>query len=254
MAIDALILTGRYNEAVDRLGVKNPARVLCSLEATGVRESVVAHMCLGRFAEASSMADVMVTRFPREVSWDYMYAGMVWWFQQQRKRAAAIWEDGLTCGYTAYRGLDCALLLWYASVRTPLLSHEMATERMGRKYYTQLRDGYFVDAIVRYIKDEIDEAEARRRACDESWEHFVAANMAQLDFYIAAKAYSRGNRRAFKTHIAKCATAEGLTSVFPELLIARFEAGMFPFQFPDGAYTAAGHPTKNVRRCRRVQK
>jgi hypothetical protein len=55
---------------------------------------------------------------------------------------------------------------------------------------------------------------------------------------------SRGNRRALTTHMAKCATAEGLDSVFPELLIARFEARMLPFQFPDGEYTAAGHPTK----------
>jgi hypothetical protein len=254
MAIDALILTGRYPEAVGRLGVKDPSRVLCPLEATGVRDSVVAHMCLGQFAEASSMADAMVTKFPHEVSWDYMYAGMVRWFQRQRKLAASIWREGLTCGYTFYHGLDCALLLWYASVRTPSLGNEVATKRMGTKYFKQLRDGYFIDAIVRYISDEIDEAEARQRAFEESWEHFVAANLAQLEFYVAAKAYSCGNRRAFRTHMAKCATAEGLDSVFPELLIARFETGMLPFQFPDGEYNPAGHPAKRVRRRRRVQK
>ena len=208
-------------------------------------------MCLGRFTDAATMADGMIVKFPRLVSWDYMYAGMVRWFQRQRPAATAIWQSGLTCGYTFYRGLDCALLLWYASTRSKSISADAFMERSNKPYFKTLREGYFVDAIVRYIRDEIDEAEARRLAHSlASWEHFIAANNAQLDFYVAAKAFARGNRRMFQKHMAACASAEGLDHIIPELLIARYEVGLLPFQFSKGKYRAAGHPTKKARRRR----
>lgn len=197
------------------------------------------------------MADGMVSKFTREVSWDYMYAGTIRWFQRRRPTAVAIWKSGLTCGYTFYRGLDCALLLWYASTRSKSFPADAFIERVSNPYFKALREGYFVDAIVRYIRDEIDEAEARRLARSlASWEHFNAANIAQLDFYIAAKAGARGNRHLFQKHMAACAAAEGMDHIIPELWIARYEAGMLPFQFPKGEYKAAGHPTKKVRRRR----
>lgn len=254
MPIDDLILQGRYAEAVRRLGKKDPARVLHALEATGVRDSVVAHMCLGEFAEAAEMADAMIAKFPRAVSWDYIYAGMVRWFQRRRKQAAAIWSSGLTCGYTHDRGIDCALLLWYASQRSPSIDAKKAIERINKPCCQNLRKIYFVDAIVRYIADEIDEATARRRAERESWDHFVVSNHAQLDFYVAAKAFARGNRRAFQKYMTSSAAAEGLIEApSPEVLIARYEVGMYPFQHAAGEYTAKGHPTKRVRRRRRTE-
>jgi hypothetical protein len=252
MSNENLILRGRYQEAARRTGKKDPARVLVANEATGVRDSIVAHMCLGRFADAASMADGMVSRFPREVSWDYMYAGMIRWFQRKPKAAAAIWKDGLTCGYTFYHGLDCALLLWYASVRRKSIAGDVAIiERMKKPYFRSLRAGCFIDAVVRYIFDEIDEAEARRRAREEAaWEHTIARHLAQLEFYIALKAYSQGNRRQFQKHMTSCASAEGLHEVIPELLVARYEVGMLPFQFSEGEYKAEGHPTKMALRRR----
>lgn len=254
MTIADLILQGRYAEAVRRLGRKDPARVLHPLEATGVRDSVVAHMCLGQFTEAAEMADALIAKFPRAVSWDYIHAGMIRWFQGQRKAAAQVWSDGLTCGYTSYRGIDCALLLWYASVRSSSIDATQAIERMDKAYFRGLRIGYFVDAIVRYILGEIDVAEARRLAENESWESGVAENHAELDFYIAAKSLAGGNRRGFKKHMTACATAEGLIEAPPPtVLIARFEVGMFPFQFPHGDYTGVGHPTKKVRDRRRTE-
>ena len=119
---------------------------------------------------------------------------------------------------------------------------------------TQLFQGALQLIAVKIAKakgDEIDEAEARRLARSlASWEHFNAANIAQLDFYIAAKAGARGNRHLFQKHMAACAAAEGMDHIIPELWIARYEAGMLPFQFPKGEYKAAGHPTKKVRRRR----
>jgi hypothetical protein len=245
------ILLGRYEEAARRSGKKDPSRVLIAVEASGVRDSIVAHMCLGHFADAASMADGMISKFPRAVSWDYMYAGMIRWFQRKPKAAAAIWKDGLTCGYTFYHGLDCALLLWYASVRRKSIAGEAAIERMNKSYFQSLREGNFVDAIVRYIFDEIDETEARRRAREEAaWEHTIARHLAQLEFYIALKAYSQGNRREFQKHMASCASAEGLHEVIPELLVARYEVEMLPFQFPEEVYKAEGHPTKMAPRQR----
>lgn len=255
MRADHLILTGRYEEAAKRLGVKNLDRVrhYANANAFDVRNSIVAHMCSGRFADAEAMAEGMIAKFRRQVSWDYMNAGTVRWFQRRRKQAAATWEDGLTCGYTYYRGIDCALLLWYASIRSPtVVNPNSAIKRMQQPYFVNLRQGYFVDVIARLILDEIAESEARGLARESAWPNFVAANEAQLDFYVAAKHFSRGNRREYQRHMAACAEADGITDYFPELLIARFECGMLPFQYPKGKYTCQRHPSRVARRQRNV--
>ena len=189
------------------------------------------------------MCDRFNELYPRYVSTSYTYGGMIRWFEKRRRPAAAIWESGLKCGYTSYCGMDCALLLWYASIRSPTLQvMQAAVDRMRQPYYARQRAGYLVDSLVRYLLDEIDEATLREAGVDPRWENQTLLNKACIEFYVAAKHFERGNRRGFARHVSRCAEAAGLYTISPELLLARHEVGMLPFQFPAGGYRHQLHP------------
>lgn len=100
---------------------------------------------------------------------------------------------------------------------------------MKRPFFVRLRQGYFADAIVGLILGEISEAEARRLAVHDVHEIVALEHTAQLEFYVGACKFAQGDRRGFKRHMAKCAKVSGL-SLSQELLMARYECGMFPFQ------------------------
>jgi hypothetical protein len=177
------------------------------------------------------MADALITKFRRLVSDEYMYAGVCRWVQGRRKQAAEIWRDGLTCSYTSYCGIDCALLLWYGGTRAHSIGNiDDVIARIKKPHLADLRTGYFEDALVRFMFGAIDESTARNLATNEPRDYYVAQNVLRLHFYAAALDARLRNWRRFRQRMVECAAANGVKFVVPELVIARFEAGQLPFQ------------------------
>jgi hypothetical protein len=232
MAIDHLILSNRYQDAVDRTGVKNPNRVQHFLEASGVRDSILANLCVGRFETAQAMNDVLRDKFPKKYSLDYVHGGLIRWFQNRRKSATEIWEAGTNCLYAGYGGLDCAFLVWYAAVRYKSTnSLETACGLLTSKS-SQLVDGDKDKVVARFLLGKEGEAALRDNAVNERWAQLTALDLVRAEFYIGLKHLLAGKRRQFRQQMLKCAQANGLRQLPFELLFARYEMKMFPFQTP----------------------
>jgi hypothetical protein len=212
-----LVLEGRYDEAISRLYEQYE-----EIGADGFLGNIgCAYMLKGDPDRAVEIMEGLLSRKYAGTT-HYALAGVANWLCCGHEQAVSLWKKGRSCQYTdAAGGMELPLLLFYASVRTPVLIGKDETKDLLQQQLQHSWAACWPGPLGAFVLGKMTEDEARQKAVF-TVEEVTRRQTMQVEFYAGLRALAGGDARRFNACMKRCASTKGgeLTN---EFYLARHE-------------------------------
>lgn len=184
----SLIQAGRFEEAIEKLREEHAQH--------GSRGFLVnlgiAFLCKNDFKTAAKHFDDLVNDRPQYASLEYGLLGASKWLLAQPQEAITAWQEGLECEYTdGAGGIGLPLLLYFGSVRQPLLFGLEKATKLLRQRLKNPRAKMWPAPLARFLLDELSPQEVLL-ACAHTSDSVQRRREQMAEFYVGVRCL-RGN-------------------------------------------------------------
>jgi hypothetical protein len=221
-----LIWQGRYGEAARRLRREAPRERGDDFKIGKAQLLAVALLLGHDFDGLEEYLSGVISKAWQSVSSHQILWGLSRWFRGDHAQGVLHWEIAKKCAYCQSKGLDAALMLYFAAVRdrsafqipTALAQVGKALNRLAPNFY----DAYTAEYVLGSLGDE--EYFQKMSVWDGKYpDEWVPALQAMAQFYFGLNAFRSGRIDSFWDCMRKSATFIGKGDLFNECIIARLE-------------------------------
>jgi hypothetical protein len=137
----------------------------------------------------------------------YGMAGTAKWCLGDAGAAVEQWREGLKCQYTDWAGgVDLPLLLCFASIVRPMIIERREARQILQKRLASPFATRWPAPLGRYMMDEIDEEELRKK-CEYEDSEVVITRSQWADFVVGVKAVENGKAGLFTEMMTRASNA-----------------------------------------------
>ena len=203
-----LLLSGQYQAAIPLLEAEARKDKQDDFRVGAALDVGVAHILAHDFTAARKVLVRLQDESLKTVSLHCIYLGMIDWLQGRYKKAVDAWVGALDCAYCRDKGMDGALLMFYASVRRPKLFAVAESLALVKSRLVRLNDKGLAHAVARLAINEGDEATARACAMDARGRNAskrMNCDLALVQFYSAVRSmWVERDEAAYRARMNAC--------------------------------------------------
>jgi hypothetical protein len=174
-----------------------------------LRNKVLALLCLHRYREAVSLAQLVCDQRRGETQTDFLMIGLGCWLEGRRAEAVDAWRGATSAKYTdAAGGVEEHLLTFYAAVRSGNEPLRKKTER--RLEAKTKRSRSWPGPLAEFVVGKLTEQELLSRVSSNPI--LRIRHICQAEFYIGVMRLARGDEGSFFDSMRR-SCSQGSTSL-----------------------------------------
>jgi hypothetical protein len=198
MSVWDLIKAGEYQQACDAADREFSQ----TSDLLALRNKIFALLRLGRFAEAATLCDEIMTRSPYTIQGDFAFRGVCDWARGRADDAVVAWQAAKRAQYVdAAGGLVPDLLLLFASIKRSDQALRASSEGSIMKRRKRTSMSNWPGPVGRFVIGELDEAGLLSAIAEPAV--LRDRQSCQGEFYIAVMRLKRGDTAGYMEYLSR---------------------------------------------------